>query len=197
MRCYPAHCSYFHAGMGTALAVRAQMCGTIQITGLCCTLATCPTLQQVEWGSYTALLQILACMAQPSYQSMQETDQQGLTPQMWAITRFATSTKMGSNLTCTERESCCGPDLPNVLHYGLLYGVEEAGWQFDKHWYQEFDALVCPPWAPPPEGENPTQGLFPFPPRPSTLTSKVKPSFCFSYCISRLLDIWTCSVCKL
>ncbi|CAK0787529.1 hypothetical protein CVIRNUC_010749 [Coccomyxa viridis] len=63
-------------------------------------------------------------------------------------------------------------DLPNVLHYGLLYGVEEAGWQFDKHWYQEFDALVCPPWAPPPEGENPTQGLFPFPPQPSTLTSK-------------------------
>ena len=75
-----------------------------------------------------------------------------------------------------------------MLHYGLLYGVEEAGWQFDKHWYQEFNALVCPPWQAPPEGENPTQGLFPFPPRPSTLTSKVK--LCCSGCwISCLLNI--------
>ena len=82
----------------------------------------------------------------------------------------------------------CNPDLPNVLHYGLLYGLEETGWQFDKHWYQEFDALVCPPWQIPLEGENPKQGLFPLPPRPSTLTSKVKLCFCFDRCISCLLD---------
>ncbi|CAL5224706.1 g7434 [Coccomyxa viridis] len=63
-------------------------------------------------------------------------------------------------------------DLPNVLHYGLLYGVEEKGWEFDKHWYQDFNALRCPPWEVPPAGERPKQGLFPFPPRPSSLTSK-------------------------
>ena len=97
-----------------------------------------------------------------------------LTPQKGAAPRFATPTKVGASSTCTKHKTCCGPDLPNVLHYGLLYGVEEAGWQFDKHWYQEFDALVCPPWQPPAEGGNPTQGLFPFPPRPSTLTSKVE-----------------------
>ena len=84
-----------------------------------------------------------------------------------------------------------------MLHYGLLYGVEEAGWQFDKHWYQEFDALVCPPWAPPPEGENPTQGLFPFPPQPSTLTSKVQLFLRSRCCISCLFDVRTCAVCEL
>lgn len=67
---------------------------------------------------------------------------------------------------------CCA-DLPNVLHYGLLYGIEEKGWEFDKHWYQNFNALRCPPWEVPPPGEHPKQGLFPFPPRPSSLTSKV------------------------
>ena len=60
-----------------------------------------------------------------------------------------------------------------MLHYGLLYGVEEAEYEFDKHWYQDFNALKCPPWEVPPAGERPKQGLFPFPPRPSSLTSKV------------------------
>jgi hypothetical protein len=61
-----------------------------------------------------------------------------------------------------------------VLHYGLLYGIEEKGWEFDKHWYQEFDALKCPPWEAPGPDERPKQGLFPFPPRPSSLTSQVR-----------------------
>ena len=69
--------------------------------------------------------------------------------------------------------SGCRADLPNVLHYGLLYGIEEKSWEFDKHWFQDFNALRCPPWEAPPPGEHPKQGLFPFPPRPSSLSSKV------------------------
>lgn len=72
--------------------------------------------------------------------------------------------------------------MPNVLHYGLLFEIKEAGYSFDKHWFQKFDALQCPPWEDSVEDlPNPVKGLFPFPPHPSTLTAKVRswtqPSF--------------------
>ncbi|KAK9905110.1 hypothetical protein WJX75_009783 [Coccomyxa subellipsoidea] len=64
-------------------------------------------------------------------------------------------------------------DVPNVLHYGLLFEIKEAGYSFDKHWYANFDALQCPPWEDvASSGALPKKGLFPFPPHPSTLTSK-------------------------
>jgi hypothetical protein len=64
--------------------------------------------------------------------------------------------------------------VPNVLHYGLLFEIKEAGYSFDKHWYANFDALQCPPWEDvASSGALPKKGLFPFPPHPSTLTSKV------------------------
>ena len=102
--------------MGTALAVRAQMYGTTQITGLCCTLATCLTLQQVGWGLSSALPQVVACMAQPSCQSMQEVNEQsppftrgGLPqdlqrPQKWAPILLALSMKLAVVQTC---RMCC------------------------------------------------------------------------------------------
>ena len=87
------------------------------------------------------------------------------------------------DLPYRSRDIQCSADLPNVLHYGLLYGIEEKGWEFDKHWYQEFDALKCPPWEAPGPDERPTQGLFPFPPRPSSLTSRVsKPKAALFHC---------------
>ena len=39
-------------------------------------------------------------------------------------------------------------------------------WEWDKHNYQGFEVEVCPPWSS-------NQGLFPHPPMPSELTSKV------------------------
>ncbi len=59
---------------------------------------------------------------------------------------------------------------PNVLHYGLLYQVENTDYKFDKHWYKDYDALVCPPWD-----VNTQTGLFPHPPHPKTLKTKVSP----------------------
>ena len=56
------------------------------------------------------------------------------------------------------------------MHYGLLFEV--AGYKFDKHWFYELDMAKCPPW----DLSDPkklTGGLFPHPPRPSTLASKV------------------------
>ncbi|CAL8464472.1 g4007 [Coccomyxa elongata] len=64
-------------------------------------------------------------------------------------------------------------DVPNVLHYGLLFEIKEAGYSFDKHWFQKFDALQCPPWEDFVQDlPNSVKGLFPFPPHPSTLTAK-------------------------
>lgn len=62
-------------------------------------------------------------------------------------------------------------DSPNVLHYGLLFEVEGTGFKFDKHWYQTFDGLACPPWGRDKFG-RPTGGLFPHPPNPLMLTTQ-------------------------
>lgn len=77
-----------------------------------------------------------------------------------------------SHCPCTD--SLFGSaDVPNVLHYGLLFQIKETGYKFDKHWYQNFDALRCPPWKDVGPEDHPTEGLFPFPPHPSNLTAKV------------------------
>lgn len=55
---------------------------------------------------------------------------------------------------------------PHVLHYGLLWSVPGTDYSFDKHWFYQFDPLVCPPWE---IGTNPRQsrsGLFATPPHP-------------------------------
>jgi len=40
---------------------------------------------------------------------------------------------------------------PNVLHYGVKFDVKQADppidWSYDKHWYQDFKPLTCPPWT--------------------------------------------------
>ena len=64
-------------------------------------------------------------------------------------------------------------DSPNVLHYGLLFEVEGTGFKFDKHWYQTFDGLACPPWGRDKFG-RPTGGLFPHPPNPLMLTTQAR-----------------------
>ncbi|KAK9809464.1 hypothetical protein WJX73_010859 [Symbiochloris irregularis] len=61
-------------------------------------------------------------------------------------------------------------DLPRVLHYGLRWDIEgDSPWEFDKHWYQGFDVLACPPYPAMQPKERPMQGLFQHPPHPSTL----------------------------
>ncbi len=84
--------------------------------------------------------------------------------------------------------------MPNVLHYGLLYEIKEAGYRFDKHWYANFDALQCPPWEIVAAGTLPKKGLFPFPPHPSTLTSQVTPKFAARSCKKSLKALDICSL---
>ena len=38
-------------------------------------------------------------------------------------------------------------EAPKVLHYGIQFDIAEPAFSFDKHWYQEFDPLACPPWT--------------------------------------------------
>jgi hypothetical protein len=54
---------------------------------------------------------------------------------------------------------------PRLLHYGLHWTIKE--WEFDKHWYYDFDIYKCPPWDLSPK--RPMAGLFPIPPHPSKL----------------------------
>ena len=60
---------------------------------------------------------------------------------------------------------------PKVLHYGLIFTVENTNYTFDKHWHYDFDATACPPWDM--TTDRPKRGLFPHPPRASSLTTKV------------------------
>lgn len=55
------------------------------------------------------------------------------------------------------------------MHYGLIYRVGD--WQYDKHWYFDFDVHKCPPW---PKAEKPKAGIFPPPPYPHQLPNKVR-----------------------
>ena len=67
---------------------------------------------------------------------------------------------------------------PKVLHYGLHWDVGKTGYEFDKHWFYDFDALQCPPWN---LTANSKGGLFKHPPHPATYPTKVSnvPTFLF------------------
>ncbi|KAG2499026.1 hypothetical protein HYH03_003211 [Edaphochlamys debaryana] len=57
--------------------------------------------------------------------------------------------------------------IPKLIHYGLLFEVGK-NYSYDKHWHYDFDVTKCPPW----DFSDPkrrTGGIFPAPPRPSTL----------------------------
>ncbi|KAG2453606.1 hypothetical protein HYH02_001824 [Chlamydomonas schloesseri] len=57
--------------------------------------------------------------------------------------------------------------IPKLMHYGLLFEIGK-NYSFDKHWHYDFDVTVCPPW----DLKDPkrrTHGIFPEPPRPSSL----------------------------
>ncbi|BDA42986.1 Peptidyl serine alpha-galactosyltransferase [Coccomyxa sp. Obi] len=63
---------------------------------------------------------------------------------------------------------------PKVLHYGLHWEVGKTGYEFDKHWFYDFDALQCPPWN---LTGNSRGGLFRHPPHPATYPTKVSNGF--------------------
>jgi len=65
----------------------------------------------------------------------------------------------------------CVAEIPHVMHYGLIYRVGD--WQYDKHWYFDFDVHKCPPWDT--KAAKPKAGIFPPPPYPDKLPSKVCP----------------------
>ena len=65
---------------------------------------------------------------------------------------------------------------PKVLHYGLHWEIARSGYEFDKHWFFDFDALMCPPWNL--TEERSRGGLFRHPPHPSTFTTQASPSVC-------------------
>ena len=54
------------------------------------------------------------------------------------------------------------------MHYGLIYRVGD--WQYDKHWYFDFDVHKCPPWD---LKDKPKAGIFPPPPYPDKLAKQV------------------------
>lgn len=72
-------------------------------------------------------------------------------------------------------------DVPNVMHYGLLFEIKDTSFSFDKHWFQTFDALKCPPWVEVAAGERPQHGLLPAPPHPSTLKGEVTRAISFLF----------------
>jgi len=137
----------------THLAQRLPMSGIRQTIQQCCTRATCHTLWQVRLAT-TCLIPV--CL-QPWLDYVQ------------IIKHLLCLSSMVRDCLCVH-----GADVPNVLHYGLLFEIKEAGYKFDKHWFQDFDALQCAPWEDNVADSLPKQGLFPFPPHPSTLTSQVQ-----------------------
>ena len=68
----------------------------------------------------------------------------------------------------------CVAEPPKILHYGLLWEVNEPGkYSFDKHWHYEFQATRCPPWDLEGEHTDAKGGLFPHPPRASSFNTSV------------------------
>lgn len=62
--------------------------------------------------------------------------------------------------------------VPRTIHYGLVYNLGD--WSYDKHWYFDFDPHACPPWDL--SVEKYKHGIFPPPPSPDELDSKVRGS---------------------
>ena len=61
---------------------------------------------------------------------------------------------------------------PKVLHYGLDWKIGKTGFEFDKHWFYDFNALQCPPWKITNRSKG---GLFEHPPHPSLYATKACP----------------------
>ena len=59
---------------------------------------------------------------------------------------------------------------PKVLHYGLDWKIGMTGYEFDKHWFYDFDALRCPPWNL--STDRSEGGLFKHPPHPALYHTK-------------------------
>ncbi len=69
----------------------------------------------------------------------------------------------------------CIAEPPKILHYGLLWEVNDPGkYSFDKHWHYEFQATRCPPWDLEGEHTDAKGGLFPHPPRASSFNTSVR-----------------------
>ena len=62
-----------------------------------------------------------------------------------------------------------GAGAPHVLHYAWKLAVPGHAWTFNKHNHNRFTVNTCPPWTAQPG----VRGLFPHPPLPSLLQSKV------------------------
>ena len=68
---------------------------------------------------------------------------------------------------------CPTADAPRIMHYGRQFEV--GSYKFRKHWFHSFNATVCPPWPHMARQSYPTTGgLFPHPPRPSSIQSTVR-----------------------
>lgn len=72
----------------------------------------------------------------------------------------------------TSNGNACAAVPPKVLHYGLDWKIGKTNYEFDKHWFYDFDALMCPPWN---LSDRSKGGLFKHPPHPSLYPSKVQP----------------------
>lgn len=57
-----------------------------------------------------------------------------------------------------------------VMHYGLHFKIG-ADYGFDKHWHYDFDVTSCPPYKSTLNNRR-TAGMFPNPPRVSSLSNK-------------------------
>ena len=69
----------------------------------------------------------------------------------------------------------CVAEAPKILHYGLLWEVNDSDkYSFDKHWHYEFQATRCPPWDLEGEHTDAKGGLFPHPPRASSFNTSVR-----------------------
>ncbi len=85
---------------------------------------------------------------------------------------LALPTKKHHVTTCTlHTQGYYITEAPYVLHYGLHFDIT-GGYGWDKHAYFSFDPHACPPWDFQPDVPH-QGGLFPHPPMPRELTSKV------------------------
>ncbi len=63
--------------------------------------------------------------------------------------------------------------VPKLMHYGLFFEISgEPSFKFDKHWHYELNIANCAPWNLT-DPKKLTGGVFPHPPHPKDLQSKV------------------------